>query len=1009
MKYDFSTYILDKLNEADEKKKKEPNITINKDGNKKVVISSDTTEKELANFFKKHIDDIEIKDEGDKKVYVFNGEQGEYTFENKPNLPFDKIYKKALEDSKDGDNKLKSLDKDGFELLGKTIAYRSALTVWNIINNSGDDFKQAALDVFKDNSEYSIKQLENLDSLLDYSAAVGVVKDKKNRLDKNDANYETLLKKCNDAEAKLTTKENYTTIQQIKKDYEKEFKDKRDVYEKAFNDGMAEQKKDMQAKDYKWKDPATGQPPKGKLAKSNQAADAIFKSIQSGVEKADEFAKKQQGLDKAILSLAVMGVKGMMFGGKMLKKLLTGFLKKTNLKDIMRYTAKFNDVKGKIKVFKKEYDEWKKYNDAQQQKKEKTDEEKKEEEDRKKTISMKLSELMNTHVIPYYYCKMAIIVACFENIEGKYIIRQENNKWSTYNSGSGRLTIIEDNAILMERILEVVNDLLVKKGVFETLKDESSADAFKGIPKDLKYKKEYADNLLKWKDKIKSVSTVSKFNKDNLKNILKVYNEKVIVNSFASYEEFAKYVPEAQGLVKLHDIPVAKEIVIKFDGDEDAGIPGIVTGAKKENKQEENKDNGVDKEQINKDYKEISAALDELKNVNELNKVNDKFDTINSKVNDTIDQLKGVVKNDKESDEAKKKKLEELLMAKTTIDKVIAIKAVMNNYNLTESVAMNEIIKLLNEDEDENAEAKTPDVGSIKNEISEIIGGDITIDNASSFTEKSNKVYNEIDALYKAQNDDTKKKLEEYKDKPLQLLYAIGSINGEKKDQAPVDVNQTQDAINKTKQAIETAENTDIIFNDEYYNELKGELKGVYSTIEEMTKNNDELLQAFLDIKIDDEIKDELLPNLWHYKCFLTIISQKKGEEKKELKDSYNPFYAHDMLVLLEAETEENKDNNNVVEALKAKTKTIKEILAKQDVAEFNKAYKVWKDEINQLLEKFDKIENKDKLTDPLQKLSAMGNYIKNKPDEKKEENPQPAEEGAKSEESEKSAENQKS
>lgn len=588
MKYDFSTYILNKLNEADEKKKKD-NITINPDGSKKVVISSDTTEKELANFIKKHIDDIEVKDEGDKKVYVFNGEQGEYTFENKPNLPFDKLYKKALEDSKDGDNKLKSLDKDGFELLGKTIAYRSALTVWNIINNSGDDFKQAALDVFKDNSEYSLKQLENLDSLLDYSAAVGVVKDKKNRLDKNDANYETLLKKCNDTEEKLATKENYTTIQQIKKDYEKEFKDKRDVYEKAFNDGMAEQKKDMQAKDYKWKDPATGQPPKGKLAKSNQAADAIFKSIQSGVEKADEFAKKQQGLDKAILSLAVMGVKGMMFGGKMLKKLLTGFLKKTNLKDLLRYTAKFNDVKDKINVFKKEYDEWKKYNDAQQQKKEKTDDEKKEEEDRKKTISMKLSELMNTHVIPYYYCKMAIVVACFENIEGKYIIKQENNKWSTYNAGSGRLTIIEDNAILMERILEVVQNQLVKGGVFETLKDESSADAFKGIPKDLKYNKQYADNLLKWKDKIKSVSTVSKFNKDNLKNILNVYNEKVIVSSFASYSAFAEYVPIAQGLVKLHDIPVAKEIVIKFDGDEDAGIPGIVTGAKKEDNQEEEK------------------------------------------------------------------------------------------------------------------------------------------------------------------------------------------------------------------------------------------------------------------------------------------------------------------------------------------------------------------------------------------------------------------------------------
>lgn len=586
MKYDFSTYILNKLNEADEPQK-----------SKKPYSTADEIKTKLNNFIlDKGV--IKYKDKTGKpsdKVSVDtlkeikNGEGWNDYYKNNKSNDMIKAIIKTTTEQENKSNTIRALDKDGFELLGKTIAYRSALTVWNIVNNSGDDFKQATLDVFKDNSEYSLKQLENLDSLLDYSAAIGVVKDKKNRLDKNDANYESLLKKCNDAEAKLTSKENYTTIQQIKKDYEKEFKDKRDVYEKSFNDGMAEQKKDMQAKDYKWKDPATGQPPKGKLAKSNQAADAIFKSIQSGVDKAGEFAKRQQGLDKAILSLAVIGVKGIMFGGKMLKKLLTGFLKKTNLKDLLRYTAKFNDVKDKINVFKKEYDEWKKYNDAQQQKKEKTDDEKKEEEDRKKTISAKLTELMNTHVIPYYYCKMAIVIACFENLEGKYIIKQENNKWSTYNSGSGRLTIIEDNAILMERILEVVNNQLVKGGVFETLKDESSADAFKAVPKALKYNKQYADNLLKWKDKIKSVSTVSKFNKDNLKNILNVYNEKVIVNNFASYTEFAEYVPIAQGLVKQHDIPVAKEIVIKFDGDEDAGIPGIVTGAKKEDNQEEEK------------------------------------------------------------------------------------------------------------------------------------------------------------------------------------------------------------------------------------------------------------------------------------------------------------------------------------------------------------------------------------------------------------------------------------
>lgn len=796
MKYDFSTYILDKLNEADEKKK--VNV-FNTDESSKTKTFALTDEDSIENWIDKNYKNIKLKK--DNLIYTSPENNEEYTLKSK--IDIKKMYNEIKETSGD---KAKALNKDGFELLGKTIAYRSSLTVWNIINNSGDDFKQAALDVFKDNSEYSIKQLENLDSLLDYSAAIGVVKDKKNRLDKNDANYETLLKKCNETEEKLTTKDNYTTIQQIKKDYEKEFKDKRDVYEKAFNDGMAEQKKDMQGKDYKWKDPATGQPPKGKLAKSNQAADAIFKSIQSGVEKADEFAKKQQGLDKAILTLAVMGVKGMLFGGKMLKKLLTGFLKKTNIKDILRYTAKFNDVKDKINVFKKEYDEWKKYNDSQQQKKEKTDDEKKEEEDRKKTISMKLSELMNTHVIPYYYCKMAIIIACFENIEGKYIIKQENNKWSTYNSGSGRLTIIEDNAILMERILEVVQNQLVKGGVFETLKDESSADAFKGIPKDLKYKKDYADKLLKWKDKIKSVSTVSKFNKDNLKNILNVYNEKVIVNGFASYEEFAKYVPIAQGLVKQHDIPVAKEIVIKFDGDEDSGIPGIITGAKKETEeQKENNDNGIDKEQFNKEYKSIESDLDELTTNNKLEVINDKITNINDKSDTTLKQLKDMVSSKNDIDDDIKKKYIEFInsyLEKKSVDKIYAIKALMTQFKLTESTSLNAIMNILNEN------VNVEEINTLKKELVNNVTNAIDLNKVESyvndFNEKIRKIYDNLD-------DKTKNKLENYKDDGLKLLYAISAITNksdDKQEEHPQQEEQPQQENNE-QQKVEKSDKSD--------------------------------------------------------------------------------------------------------------------------------------------------------------------------------------------------------
>lgn len=950
MKYDFSTYLTQVLNENDEKKK--VNVFDTDDSaNTKTFTSTDKDS--VEDWIDKNYKNIKL--EKDNLIYTSPENNKEYTLKSKFDIK--KMYNEIKETSGD---KAKSLDKDGFELLGKTIAYRSALTVWNIINNSGDDFKQAVLDVFKDNSEYSIKQLENLDSLLDYSAAVNVIKEKINRLDKNEENYESLLKKFNNTEAKLATKENYTTIQQIKKEYEKEFKDKREVYEKAFNDGMAEQKKDMQAKDYKWKDPATGLPPKGKLAKSNQAADAIFKAIQSGVTKADEFAKRQQGMDKVILTLAVMGVKGMMFGGKMLKKLLTGFLKKTNLKDIMRYTAKFNDVKDKINVFKKEYDEWKKYNDAQQQKKEKTDDEKKEEENRKKTISMKLSELMNTHVIPYYYCKMAIIVACFENVEGKYIIKQENNKWSTYNSGSGRLTIIEDNAILMERILEVVNDQLVKKGVFETLKDESSTDAFKGIPKDLKYKKEYADNLLKWKDKIKSVSTVSKFNKDNLKNILNVYNEKVIVNNFASYSEFAKYVPIAQGLVKQHDIPVAKEIVIKFDGDENAGIPGIITGAKKEDKQEEQNP------EEDKEYQKILNSVEDIKNATNAEEVSKNYGDTKEKVDKAVDQIQNNIKDQEIKDYLDKHFLN--IQKADTLTKMMYLNTAKSKGLFDSCVAFNYAMNMLLEDANSSS-----DSSEVFKDIVNLLNGESNDNTIVDFKKKDEELKTSMEKAKEQMKDDVKKALP---DDPL----AVYSYLNKKEEPKKLEVN-----VDTLIQQLERP--------DTDYEKLQKE----YASYDKMIKyfigkDKDKLEKYTRGSSIIKEFGDDIIPKLWFAKRYSDWVTKPK--------ESYDPFIDYSLLFLLEDEETINKDNK--AEEVKNKIKEAHNQLDDIISADSLEPYKKWKAGIIELFKQFsDKIENKDELKDPVQMLSAMIDYMKsNESEEKKEENPQPAKEGAKSEES---------
>ena len=941
MKYDFSTYLTQVLNEKIEQPKYDTVESIKKALDKWVA---DSGELYYADSKDKVSDDTLLKIKKSKawKEFLKNA---------------DKKYKDRIDIIKELDaskeQKTKALDKDGFELLGKTIAYRSALTVWNIINNSGDDFKQAALDVFKDNSEYSIKQLENLDSLLDYSAAVNVIKEKINRLDKNEENYESLLKKYNDTEAKLTTKENYTTIQQIKKDYEKEFKDKRDVYEKAFNDGMAEQKKDMQAKDYKWKDPATGLPPKGKIAKANQTADAIFKAIQSGVEKADEFAKRQQGMDKVILTLAVIGVKGMMFGGKMLKKLLTGFLKKTNLKDIMRYTAKFNDVKDKINVFKKEYDEWKKYNDAQKQKKDKTDDEKKEEEDRKKTISMKLSELMNTHVIPYYYCKMAIIVACFENIEGKYIIKQENNKWSTYNSGSGRLTIIEDNAILMERILEVVNDQLVKKGVFETLKDEYSTDAFKGIPKDLIYKKDYADKLLKWKDKIKSVSTVSKFNKDNLKNILNVYNEKVIVNGFASYAEFAEYVPEAQGLVELHDIPVAKEIVIKFDGDEDAGIPGIISGAKKETEEQNTEED--------KEYQKILNSVEDIKNATNAEEVSKNYGDTKEKVDKAVDQIQNNIKDQEIKDYLDKHFLD--IQKADTLTKMMYLNTAKSKGLFDSCVAFNYAMNMLLEDANSSEVFK---------DIVNLLNGESNDNTIVDFKKKDEELKTSMEKAKEQMKDDVKKALP---DDPL----AVYSYLNKKEEPKKLEVNV--DTLIKQLERPDTD-----------YEKLQKEYASYDKMIKDyIGKDKDKLEKYTRGSSIIKEFGDDIIPKLWFAKRYSDWVTKPK--------ESYDPFIDYSLLFLLEDDETNNKDNK--AEEVKNKIKEAHKQLDDIISADSLEPYKKWKASIIELFKQFsDKIENKDELKDPVQMLSAMIDYMKsNESEEKKEENPQPAEEGAKSEE----------
>ena len=980
MKYDFSTYLTQALNEADEVKKKEPNITINKGSNKKVVISSNTTEKELVNFFKKYIDDIDIKEEGDKKVYVFNGEQGEYSFEDKSGLPFDKLYKKALEESR-GDNDQKVLDEDGFKLLGKTIAYRSALTAWSIINNSGDDFKQAALDVFKDNSEYSIMQLENLDSLLDYSAANLTIQKKIKRNDKNDANYEKNLKTYKEYEEQLKSKENFKTIQTIKKNYEKEFKDTREVLEQSFNDGMAEQKKEMQSKDYKWKDPATGKEPKG-AEKLNQLGDKAYKMLESGVEKFSDFAKRQQGLDKAILTLAVIGVKGMIFGAKVLKNLLAGTIKRINFHDCLRNTAKFKDVENKIKLFMKEYEEWDKENKEQSKKddKDKTDEEKKQEEDKKKTILMKLTELMNTHVMPYYYSKLAIITACIENKENKYIIKQEDNKWSTYNTSTGRLTVIEDNTILMYHLLKFLTDEKQIPGfrtgfkkVLETFGDEKPN--FK-LPTDVNFNSTYKTNLINWLDRASTVKDIKNphlpFRIEQFKKKWdKFYNEDLYKKSFANYKEFLEFCIKAQELVHDVHLPVAKGIRLKFKGDEDAGVPGVITGAQKEETKEEQNP------EEDKEYQKILNSVEDIKNATNAEEVAKNYGDTKEKVDKSVDQIQNNIKDQEIKDYLDKHFLD--IQKADTLTKMMYLNTAKSKGLFDSCVAFNYAMNMLLEDTNSSG-----DSSEVFKDIVNLLNGESNDNTIEDFKKKDEELKNSMEKAKEQMKDDVKQALP---DDPL-AVYSYLNKKEEPKKEEPKKLEVNVDTL------IQQLERPDTD-----YEKLQKEYASYDKMIKEyIGKDEDKLKQYNRGSKIIEEFGDDIIPKLWFAKRYTDWITKPK--------ESYDPFIDYSLLFLLEDEEPNNKDNKaaEVKNKIKEAHKQLDEIIS----ADSLEPYKKWKAGIIELFKQFgDKIENKDELKDPVQMLSAMIDYMKaNEPEEKNEENPQPAEEGAKSE---KSAETQKS
>ena len=626
MKNDFNTYILNSLNEA-----------VLKDGfdiDQKSKSITGITDKKAA---LKLLNKFEEDEDGDWVYNMETTDGKEVTFK----VTSDSVAKfiennKNKNKSEENDDKLaRDFDENVFKLFGKTVGYRSAL---GVIKN-GENFQKIAQDVMEDNSDYSLKELSNINELFDYAATSNVLH-KLLKIEKNDKEQIKIVKT---KLADLTVPEKRDEIiNGIKQGNKERWEKVHKLFENAFAEGLKEEQQAMSKPDFEWKDPATGLPPKG-VANLN-------KYVGKGMVKISEIGKKleskipaQHNLENDMARLAVLGVKclfGVVHGAKSLIQMLvqSKYNKKTLNKE--QANAKLDDVKKAIQEYKKEFNEWKKNKKNDEPKQEKVDlyfkgrliTEDKEPEDKRNILLNKFNDLMYSKVLPYYFYKISKIDNAFNGAYKMYIIEKTDEGWSTMNTTSGKLTVMEDTKILMENALKYFQTEL--KDVFEEFKDESMVNAIKCYPYDLVVNDKIKSDFTKWVDNLKDDK--------GLKKLLNLYNETVFKHSstFKTYKDFTNYIAEtlktiaeASGITPLHNDEL--EFV---NNDLEVDIPGII-GVKKEEPEEEQPEAPQEiKDDIYQTAKQLAYVGDNIKDPKLLDYVN-KIKQEDKQIEDEISQF----------------------------------------------------------------------------------------------------------------------------------------------------------------------------------------------------------------------------------------------------------------------------------------------------------------------------------------------------------------------------------
>ena len=929
---DLHTYLINALNEAenDNVQKSTFNNSFLYDENKPengIKIKDNKNYKKYLNKFDKK-----------NKDWIYTTPNGNEikVADNTLKSALEKYNKQTKEkNSNNRDNTPEVWNENKFKDIGRAFAYRSSLGV----ASNPDNIQQLVRDVLEDESDYSIKQIENISDIIIYGAAVKTINNIKNR-EKNDKN---VVDKCNKALEEIQNEDTRNSIiRQIKKDYNVDYDKYKRQYQQAFEDGLKEQRIEMSKKDYDWKDPITGLPPKGKLANLNKFFSKGMAGIENTVNTLKSKIPSQHTLENDMARLALLGVTAMLTAGKGIKSLfglfrsnrwksgknIKGFKEEASLK-------KIDIVKKAINDYKKKFNEWKNTKNESFI----TEAEEQKEDKKRKELLEDFNKLMYDEIIKYYFGKILNISSSFSNEFDNYIVKETDGEWNTKNSPSGNITYIEDNCILMTNFLNYLKDEL--SNILLEFQNESIKNVVNSIPNEVFYDKTYGDEFNKWCNNLKTDYGFIKF--------LNVYNGEVInkPKTFKTYKEFIDYINNSITLLsKVSKVSTLNNTKLEFKNNITVNVPGIITENNEIQNDTEETEEEEQTEETNDELKSklenITKELEELKNINgnsdklvEIENLSKKLEDIDTKIQSTYNDLWKIVNTKDNKAEFDKYKVDEHT---PMFQKIINVKAIMSKLGIMESVALEEIKQLLLED------TNNKELDKVKKELKNLLDKKFE----DSDLEKYNEIKNELNKL-----DDVQK---EIKEKP-ELVLALNDNE---------DKTKSQEYINQTKDILDDI-NIENISKKEFYDELKAKFDKMEDGILDWCKNNEYRLKLYTDHKLPEDIENEIIPKIWNAENFLRNIV------KPLQTDSYNPFYEYDFIMLLEDEQNKEKKQEEIANKIKNGCEAIKKMLTIVKENDFINQYKEWKKSATELFNQFgDKIENKDQIKDPIQMMTSM-------------------------------------